>query len=485
MSISSALSSALSGLTASSRMAEVTASNVSNALTKGYARREVQLSARHLGQGSVGVTINGVTRNVDRNLLQDLRLSTAGQGARSTTSDFLARMGQALGTPDQSGSLSSRIAVLERSLLEAAARPDVDARLASVVGAARSLAVGLAEISATVQSERQTADARIAADVKAVNAALVGVADLNSRILAFRAGGHDTSALIDQRQQLIDSVAAILPVKEVARDKDQVALFTTGGTVLLDGRPARLEFTATALVTPEMTLASGGLSGLSINGQPVPTSPAGGRLGEGRLSALFDLRDKAAPDAQARIDALARDLVERMASPATDPTLTGGAPGLLTDRGLAFDPANEVGLAGRLRVNPAVVPEAGGALWRLRDGIGATAPGPSGTSDRLVALSAALDERRVQASGGLPAGARSLAGFASDIVSLQSVERLGAEAGTAFATARSDAMRGEMLRDGVDTDQEMQNLLLIEQAYAANARVVKTVDDMINILLGM
>jgi flagellar hook-associated protein 1 FlgK len=41
------------------------------------------------------------------------------------------------------------------------------------------------------------------------------------------------------------------------------------------------------------------------------------------------------------------------------------------------------------------------------------------------------------------------------------------------------------LQGGVDTDQEMQKLLLIEQAFSANAKVVQTVDELINLLLGL
>jgi len=110
MSISSALSTALTGLAASSRMAEVTASNVSNALTEGYARREVQLSARTLGGTGVGVAIKGITRHVNHVLLQDLRLSTSGQGARDMTAGFLSRVEASVGTPDNPASLSARIA---------------------------------------------------------------------------------------------------------------------------------------------------------------------------------------------------------------------------------------------------------------------------------------------------------------------------------------------------------------------------------------
>lgn len=483
MSISSALSSALSGLSAASRMADVTASNVSNALTESYARRDVQLAARSLDKGSGGVSVTGIARQIDSLLLQDLRLSSSAQGARVTTSDFLMRMDLAMGTPDQDGSLSSRIATFERSLIEAAARPEADARLVSVVTAAQSLTQGFAEISAAIQSERQIADSRIAGDVKLLNDSLSGVAELNIRIRAFAAAGRDASALMDQRQNLIDSISTILPVREVMRDNNQIALYTTGGTILLEGRPALIEFAPTRLITPQMELASGGVSGLSVNGQILTSSPAGGRLGEGRLSALFDLRDALAPEAQSRIDALARDLVDRVSGASVDPTIAPGAPALFTDRGALFDASEEVGFAGRIQINALVVPEAGGAVWRLRDGLGATLPGPGGFSERLTALSAALGELRPQIFGGVSSGARSLSGFASDIASEQSVKRLSAESGAAFAIARSTALRSELLRDGVDTDQEMQNLLLIEQAYAANAKVVQTADDMIKMLL--
>ena len=43
-------------------------------------------------------------------------------------------------------------------------------------------------------------------------------------------------------------------------------------------------------------------------------------------------------------------------------------------------------------------------------------------------------------------------------------------------------MEQELL-NGVDTDQEMQKLLLIEQSYAANARVIQVVDDMMRRLM--
>lgn len=53
----------------------------------------------------------------------------------------------------------------------------------------------------------------------------------------------------------------------------------------------------------------------------------------------------------------------------------------------------------------------------------------------------------------------------------------------AYSRARSDALTEEALADGVDTDQEMQNLLTIEQAYKANARVIEAVESMLDSLM--
>ena len=88
MSISSALSNALSGLTASARAAEVVSNNVSNALTEGYARRELGLSTRSLGGEGAGVKVDGVERVQNRTILADRRLADAAAGNAAVHQQF-------------------------------------------------------------------------------------------------------------------------------------------------------------------------------------------------------------------------------------------------------------------------------------------------------------------------------------------------------------------------------------------------------------
>ena len=483
MSITSALTSALSGLTVTSRQAEILSSNVANAATPGYARRELGLRSAVLAGTGQGVAATGVTRNVDRALLAERRIAEAGDGDRRIRSAFLVRVEKRLGSPNEPGSLSARLEVFDQTLIEARSRPESQARLQSLLSAARSLTDIFKVATDDIQAARSTADARIAEEVKQVNATLVRLKDLNTELRSFSGDGRDISALLDERQRLVDSISSILPVKEVRRDHDQIALFTAGGATLLEGSASVLGFTPVHAISPETTQALGGLSGITINGSPLATAGASSPILGGTLGALFAVRDELAVGAQGKLDAVARDLVERFSTSGLDPTRAPGAPGIFTDAGGAFIPANEIGIAGRLKLNAAADPAQGGAVFRLRDGLGAVAEGPPGDGTLLTALQTALNSTNPLASSGFTARNRSFAGLAADLHSDSTAQRLSAQADQSFAAARLTSLTDLEDQNGIDTDQEMQALLVIEKNYAANAKVIQSVQDMIDILI--
>lgn len=485
MTLSGSLSSALSGLTAASRAAEIVSSNIANAMTEGYGRRELVLSARSVGSTGQGVTVTGVQRLTNSVAIGDRRLSSSDLGYHSLQAEFYRNLERAIGLPDEASSLSARIAGLDTALISAAAQPDSEARLSQVADAARGLTQNLVSASQQVQTLRARADDDIERQVAQVNDALHRVAELNTEIRSSSGGGRDTSALMDQRQQAIDAIAAIIPLREIPREGGTVALISATGATLLDGRVSELGFTPVGVITPEMTMDSGALYGLTLNGKPIAVSGPNSPIAGGSLASNFALRDDLAVQVQAQLDAVARDLIERFQDPAVDPTLAPGDAGLFTDQGNAFDPLNEIGLAQRLQLNPAVDPQQGGALWRLRDGIGATAPGAVGDATLLVALQSSLTAAREPASGGFMSGTRSFSVLAGDLISSVATSRLSSESNTSFAQGKTDALRMLELEEGVDTDAELQKLLLIEQAYGANARVVQMVDDMIKTLIGI
>ena len=477
MSISSALNNAVSGLTANARIAEVTSSNLANVLTDGYARRSVELSSVQLGGVGAGVRVDGINRFVDAGLLADRRLADAALQGQERNTNMLVRLEQAIGGPDDLSGLGARLAAFENALISASSDPASDARLATVATRLDALAATLRANAQTVQALRTEADAAIGGDIDDLNRALIQVQDLNADILRVGASGNDPSALMDARQRVVDQVAAIVPVRVQARDDGTIGLLTVSGTTLLDSRAAEFGFTPTPTITADMSVASGALSGLTLNGEPIDVTR---RLDGGTLGASFAMRDQTLVDMQASLDEVAVDLIARFQDPANDPTLVAGALGLLTDQGAVMDPADTVGLASRITINAAIDPSLGGNPALLRDGLGATAVGAVGNTAQLNQWIAALDAQRSDQAG---MSLQSASGRVSILTSQVGATRLSSEEQLSFTSARWDTLREAELANGVDTDLELQTLLRVEQAYAANAKVVQTVDFMMQRLM--
>ncbi|MBR9890065.1 flagellar hook-associated protein FlgK [bacterium] len=486
MSLSGALSNALSGLTANSRSAGLVASNIANATTESYGRRTLDLSARTLGN-SGGVWIDGVTRNVDPAVLADRRLSDAQSGFADEMQSFASRVETLLGPTDTAGSLVGRYAAFETALLSAATDPASDQRLKLVAQRAEDFTTMLNQISVEIQDARTDADRSIGSQVTRFNTALGRVSELNTAISDSLLRGGDPASLMDQRQRVIDDVSDIVPLRSVARENGAVALYAASGTVLLDpdfhSDPVEVSFTPQDPVTADLSIGAGTLSGLEVNGKAVNSSNDGA-LGGGTLGAQFQIRDVVAPDMQAAIDGIARDLIERFAPGGPDSTLGATDPGLFTDAGAVFDPLDETGLAGRIALN-ALVDPAGSGTWRLRDGLGAAVQGPVGEARLLRGYSDALDALMSPGSAALGSGAQSFAQHVADFHAAIAAARLRADGEQSFSSAQNTALKELELSKGVDTDAELQELLRIEQHYAANARVITTVDELMQTLMNI
>lgn len=474
MSISNSIGAALSGLNAAARRAELVSSNIANAMTEGYGRRTLSVSGGLLG----GVRVDGVERHVDRGLIADRRLADAGVGAQRQMSDHFARIERLLGDIGAEGALTSRLSDVQSALVSATADPGSDVRLNRVVDRFHALTGALNDTADGLQSLRMETEATITNQVDQLNGALSRVEKLNADIGMFRSRGVDPSPLMDARQQAIDTIAALVPVRELDRQNGAVALMTASGQVLLDSGAAEIGFSAATYITAGMTLGSGALSGLTINGDPVADGV--GKLAGGALGASFALRDDVLDSAQVRLDAIARDLLERFGDNATDPSLAPGDAGLLTDAGGSFDPLDTAGLSARIALNSAVDPDQGGALHRLRDGVAAMAAGPAGETAQLERWIGAMQEQRPTHLGGAVGSA---SGHLSAMMADIGGQRLSVDQDLAFQTARWETLKEAELATGVDTDTEMQTLLQIEQAYAANAKVLQTVDIMMQRVL--
>lgn len=475
MGLSSAFNSALTGLTTTARLAGVVSSNISNALTDGYGRREVALSSQQIGGQGGGVKIDAIVRITDRGLIGGRRLADADVGKQQQQATALQSLERTLGVVGDPSSLGGRLAAFENALISAGSDPASNGRLGLAVSRLGDVADTFRANADAIKSQRQDADAAIKRDVDILNTSLQQVEKLNTDIGRLIGSGNDPSALIDARQATVDKIASIVPIREIDRQNNQIAIYSTTGAALIDGKPAEISFAATPTIVPEMSFAGGALSGIMINGDPASLTDGFGRLSGGSLEGAFQLRDQTLVVMQSDLDNVAADFMGRFANPGVDPTQTLGDAGLITDRGLAFDPADLIGVSGRLTLNINVDPAQGGDVSRIRDGVNAVTAGPVGDASQL--------DRWLQSVRAPIAIGAGIAQGVSDQIADYSAsigrQRLNAEEFLSFEVARQETLKTAELATGVDSDQELQRLLQIEQSYAANARVMQTLDAML------
>ncbi|EYD73663.1 flagellar hook-associated protein FlgK [Limimaricola hongkongensis] len=467
MSITSAFTSARSGLAAAESWAELTSGNIANATREGYARRAAPL----VGQPGGGVAASGIQRAVDDRLDQSHRIEISRVAGQEAIAGALETYAATLGQVGDGTNLSDRLSALQVGLDTLASNPSEPAIQQDALRAATGLASGLRETASALEGVREQTAAGVMSDVGTINATLREVVDLNRRISQEPGPTQRRAGLEDSLSKTLDGLAEVLDLRVSRDDKGRISVATTGGAMLVENDTAHeLEFDVAA-------------ASLSVNGVDVtPGTPGARGSQEGRLAARLDLLGSDLPRMQRQLDEMAGALMRGFED--ADPSVGAGQPGLFTDAGAGFDAAQIDGLAQRIEINPAVRADQGGGAWRLRDGIGAIQPGPAGYGGLADAFSQMLsDPMSFDAAAGLGTQATA-ADFAGSLLAEQQGLRNDARDRAETLGAGRDAVAAtRAAAQGVNIDDELQQLMLIEQSYAANATVMRTLDEMMDTLL--
>lgn len=487
MSLSRAMGTAYTGLAANSIRADLAAGNIANATTPGYVRREAVVSENvSAGRGS-GVRVAGVQRHQDIGLSNARREADSAFGRANILAQTYNQLNRDFGSPGEDFGVFNSFETFESSLRELASTPETPALQNSALAAARGLVNEFNTLAKSTNDLRQEADRNIAETVDTVNETLYKIQNLNGLIGALGQQSGEAVALEDDRQRQLDTLSELLPIKTVTNKDGSLDILTEDGVYLLAGSVKELSFDQASIIPEEARYGDGSgiLSGLFVDGQELTPGTNGNfALQTGVLAGHFAVRDEVTTSFTSQLDSIAADLVSRFSDDALDPTKAAGAPGLFTDGGGPLDPTNIPGLAGRLRVNALVDPVQGGIVTRIRDGLGAATTGPTGEAGLINAFVDVLNLSNAAPTDSGLTGDFSVAELIAGVSSIVGENRIRHDAVSASTLARSNFLfEAELAESGVDTDFEMQSLLLIEQAYSANARVIQTIDEMFESLL--
>lgn len=267
MSLSSALSIALSGLQAQSTALTVVSSNIANAQTAGYTEKSVEYDAVNLGNGLGGVTISGYTRATNEALTASLNTATSNAGYLSTQYSYLQQIQSILDSSSSNPTLSSDLATFESDWNSLAASPESSIAQQTVINDANTVANDIRTIASSVTSLQKQVTTDISTSVSTLNADLAGVQQLNTEIASANASNQPIVDLEDQRDTLINQISSITSVVVMQRNNGQIALYTPNGTTLVDGVAQTFSYNGSTITNAQGQDETAGFTGGSLQAQ--------------------------------------------------------------------------------------------------------------------------------------------------------------------------------------------------------------------------
>ncbi len=276
--MASFVTTALSGLLAAQRSLQTTSSNIANATTEGYTRqRVVQIQGPVIGSGSLqfgyGTQVTGIERIYDQLLANQLTSAKTSQHKSQLLNQYALRLEGYLGSTDTG--IATSLQSFFQQLNTIANDPTSSVNRQQLLAEAEGLAQRFRQMGAQLDTLDNEINQRLQSAVQVVNDDLAAIARLNGKIVAD--GSNAASALLDERQLLIDRVASQVDIQTIAQPDGGVNLMMTNGQPLVLGvstfrlgvqadefDPTRLQLTHTDGTTA--TVVSRKVSGGEIGG---------------------------------------------------------------------------------------------------------------------------------------------------------------------------------------------------------------------------
>ncbi|MEC4725930.1 flagellar hook-associated protein FlgK [Shewanella sp. D64] len=453
----SMLNIGMSGLNASMAALRTTSNNVANALVPGYSRQQVMLSSMTSGiyGGGTGVMVDGVRRISDQYEVAQQWSASSSVGFSNVQASYFSQVEKIFGS--EGNNISLGLDQLFSSLNSAMEKPSDIAQRQGVLNEAKALSQRFNSISEGVTSQLDQIEGQLGASVKEINSQLQTIARFNAEIQNSKSQGSVPSTLLDARDAAIDDLALLVDINVIEDSNGMSNISLAQGQPLLSGTTA-----STLQVAPDPTNPR--LSQISIKfGQshfPIDES-AGGSLG-----AMLDYRDNSLMDSMAFIDELAMTMADEFNNVLAGGTdLNGNKP---TQDLFSYDPANP---AGSLKLTADFSAD---MLAFGQDGT----PGDNTNLKELVAIAGKNFTFDSIGTDTTLADA-----FASKIGELGSASRQAKMNSDTSKQLQMEAQNQWASTSGVNMDEEGGNLIIYQQAYQANAKVISTADTLFQTIL--
>ena len=271
-----------SGLRAYSRALATVGDNIANAQTAGYARRTVQLREAPaagdivLSRNSIrpgGVEIAGVSRSIDSWLVDDSRIASGDAAQSSQRLRWVESAERAIA--DDGDGIGSQLTRIFNAADELASDPTNQTLCQQFLGTVDDTARTFRQTATALSGTANALSDAASGEIDQLNTDLGALERVNSGLRRARPGSTNEATLLDERDRLIDSVSAQLPVTATFDARGAVTLRVAGsgdplvenGTVstlsAVTAADGRISFAITSPTPSVIAPSSGSLAGMA------------------------------------------------------------------------------------------------------------------------------------------------------------------------------------------------------------------------------
>jgi flagellar hook-associated protein 1 len=476
----------LSGLEAQQTALDTVGQNVANANTSGYVDEQVELGAvgsvQHAGFDQSadalpgdGVEVAGIQRLGNTYLQARSYTEQGNQGTLTAQQSGLQSVQESFPEPSSNG-ISSQLTKYWSDWSTLANDPSDGPTRAVLVDDAQTLASSFNQTSSTLNTLSQQTVQDIQGTLTTVNQDASQIAALNNTIAQGTASNANMAELEDQRDQLVSSVSSQIGVR-VSQNANGTVNVYSGSEALVSGQNSQ-----------SLSLSSSGPPySLVWSGDQTSLTPA-----SGQVAGMLDVVNNYVPTYQSQLDTVAQSVmgsVNYLSSTGYDLNGNQGQP-FFVGTG-----ASDIAVNPAVAANPSLIAAAAtqaptGSASTNNDGTIAAEIGELPNSETATML---------EPSGGWSAGGSASAwtgattstGAEADVAYNQLVTDVGQATSsvnnqvTAQQAVTTNVNSALQSATGVNTDEELTNMVMYQNAYDASAKFISTVDDTLQSLISM
>jgi flagellar hook-associated protein 1 FlgK len=466
-----------------------TSHNIANASTPGYSRQRQLLEAApalatSAGRIGTGVQDVGIQRFTDEFVQRQLVQEDSTKGSLDAQASVLTQIDAVLNEQQIDG-IAAELSKFYSAFADLASTPTPGApsERTSLRTVANSLISSINRGDARLRDIQRATDRGMADLLPEINSLAQQIADLNGQIIRQSALAAPND-LLDQRDQLLRQLSGKVEISSFTDDRGGEVVLLSGGVPLVNGKHAAQ---LTAEADPTNTFDPTFSQVFYNDGANVFDVTAD--IGGGELGGLLRARDTILADAIRQLDAVAYNLIETVNAVHSGGAGRESAPGL-GDGALGvnfFAPLAQVEDSARAISLDALI------LASTDNIAAADVATGGGASDNRNALRLADLEgtRAATFELGDPPGGPT--GPTSSVVELTGtlLADIGQEVrnGIQARTLQESIVQGlEDRRDetsGVSLDEEVTDLIRLQAAFQANARVITTLDRLLEQLVNL